>query len=125
MKLFEENNFKLPRNFHHLYSDTNGVSLTWGHNSSPTEVKGHLGTEILTNSFNECINFCLSCKGFIKLECIVELGDDKYSLTDCKCCPRLSFDSNEHIYVQDRRGKWNFITDSLYNYFRLCLGKSV
>ena len=53
----------------------------------------------------------------------MELGDDKYSLTDCKCCPRLSFDSNEHIYVQDRRGKWNFITDSLYKYFRLCLGK--
>merc|ERR1712227_253606 len=48
LKLFGENNFKLPKNFHHLYSDTNGVSLTWGHNSSPTDVKGHLGIEIET-----------------------------------------------------------------------------
>ena len=52
LKLFEENNFKLPKNFHHLYSDTNGVSLTWGHNSSPTEVKGHLGIEVVNISYN-------------------------------------------------------------------------
>ena len=59
--------------------------------------------------------------GFIKLELIVELGDGRYSLNDCKCCPKISFNKDEHIFVQDRRGKWNFITDNMYNYFRLAL----
>ena len=43
LRLFEENNFKLPRSMHHLYSDTNGISLTWGSNSTPAESSGHLG----------------------------------------------------------------------------------
>ena len=43
LKLFEENNFRLPRDIRGLYSDTNGISLTWGTNSNPTTACGHLG----------------------------------------------------------------------------------
>lgn len=54
LRLFEENNFKLPRNMHRLYSDTNGISLTWGNNSTPAESSGHLGTS--TNKlYSNCI----------------------------------------------------------------------
>ena len=117
LKIFEENNFKLPRDIRGLYSDTNGISLTCGTNANPTTTCGHLGKFSLDSHFeNEPL-------GFIKLESIVELGDERYSLTDCQCCPRISFNKDEHIFVQDRRGKWNFITDSLYNYFRLSLGE--
>lgn len=100
-KSFEENNFKLPNDLELFYRDTNGTSLTWGENAQLHSKLGHFQ--------------------IVRLELIRELGNDLYSLNNCDCCPKLGFDSDGKIFVNDRRGDWCFITDSIFKFFRLAL----
>ena len=72
--------------------DTNGASLKWGQEGKNAKAFGHFSV--------------------IRLDKITEIDEDLFALSNCECCPPTAFDKNGKIFVSDRKGDWNIITDS-------------
>ena len=103
---------------------TNGTSLTWGDNEQLHSSLGHfqiVRLELIRNGSKILSQVPGPSGTYPDLSWARkrELGDDLYSLNNCKCCPKVGFNSKGEVYVHDRRGDWCFITDSIMKYFRL------